>query len=209
MNQRYKPTREQIIAILPDTPNIHTFMQSGFTMLGADVPRNEIMRHVGSMELSGENATSMNHGLVYKNENGKFVFVETINTFTGDFTMPPEKPAIIQPAKYLSDTIAAMVATGTYCQCSLAGGAILRYKPSISWAIYRKGGHFSSTTPADKRFLAWTNELSIFRRAIAETSGHNLAEAWRQLIPHEGWYGASLNIVPTAESLFAMAEVSK
>lgn len=120
---------------------------------------------------------------------------------------PDIKPKIIQPAKYLSDTIAAMVATGTYCQCSLAGGAILRYKPSISWAIYRKGGHFSSTTPADKRFLSWTNELSVFRRAIAETSGHNLAEAWRQLIPHEGWYGALLNIVPTAESLFAMAEV--
>ena len=206
---RFFPTREQIIAILPDTPNIHTFMQSGFTILGANVPRDEIMRHVGSMELSGENATSMNHGLVYKNENGKFVFVETINTFTGDFTMPPEKPTIIQPAKYLSNTIAAMVKANCYCQCGLAGGAILRYKPGISWAVYRQGERPDPNSLTDKRFRAWQIELATFRGVITVKTGQPVAPAWVQLQPAQGWYGALLNIVPTAESLFAMTEVTK
>ncbi len=205
---RFFPTREQIIAILPDMPEIHTFMQFGFTMIGASVPRDVIMRHVRSMELSGENATSMNHGLVYKNENGKFVFVETINTFTGDFTMPPEKPTIIQPAKYLRNTIAAMVKANCYCQCGLAGGAILRYKPGISWAVYRQGQRPDPNSHTDRRFKAWANELSVFRTAIAKTN-QNLAAGWVQLVPHEGWYGAKLTIMPSVESLFAMTEVTK
>lgn len=122
---------------------------------------------------------------------------------------PDPKPTSIQPAKYLSDTIAAMVKANCYCQSKLPGGAVMRYKPDVSWAIYRQGGHFSSTTPMDMRFLSWTNELNTFRRAIAESSRHNLAESWIQFTPHKDWYGALLNIVPTAKSLFEMPEVTK
>lgn len=122
---------------------------------------------------------------------------------------PDIKPTIIPASRFLSDTIAAMVKANCYCQCTLPAGAVMRYKPDVSWAIYRQGGHFSSTPPADKRFLSWTNELSVFRRAILETSKHNLAESWVQFIPHKGWYGALLNIVPAAESLFEIPEVKK
>ncbi len=122
---------------------------------------------------------------------------------------PDIKPKIIQPAKYLSDTIDAMVATGTYCQCSLAGGAILRYTPNSAWAVYRQGERPDPNSHTDRRFKAWANELSVFRSAISKTGGQNLAAVWVQLVPHEGWYGAKLTIMPSVESLFAMTEVTK
>jgi len=122
--------------------------------------------------------------------------------------MTPEKPAIIQPAKYLSGTIAAMVATGTYCQCSLAGGAILRYTPNGAWAVYRQGERPDPNSLTDKRFRAWQIELATFRGVITVKTGQPVATAWVQLQPAQGWYGAKLAILPTVESLFAMTEVT-
>lgn len=46
-------------------------------------------------------------------------------------------PAILRPAQYLSQTITMMLTHNAYCQVSLAGGAIMRYRPGISWAVYR------------------------------------------------------------------------
>jgi len=120
---------------------------------------------------------------------------------------PEPKPTSIQPSKYLSDTIAAMVKANCYCQVSLAGGAIMRYRPGISWAVYRQGERPDPNSHTDRRFKAWANELSVFRSAISKTGGQNLAAVWVQLVPHEGWYGAKLTIMPSVESLFAMTEV--
>lgn len=83
----------------------------------------------------------------------------------------------------------------------------MRYKPDVSWAIYRQGQRPDQDADA-KRFKAWANELSVFRAAIAKTN-QNLAAVWVQLVPHEGWYGAKLTIMPSVESLFAMTEVTK
>lgn len=120
---------------------------------------------------------------------------------------PDIKPTIISASRFLSDTIAAMVKANCYCQCTLPGGAVMRYKPDVSWAIYRQGQRPDQDADA-KRFKAWANELSVFRAAIAKTN-QNLAAVWVQLVPHEGWYGAKLTIMPSVESLFAMTEVTK
>lgn len=52
---------------------------------------------------------------------------------------PDIKPTIIPASRFLSDTIAAMIAAGQYCQATLPGGAVMRYKPDSYWAIYRQG----------------------------------------------------------------------
>lgn len=117
-----------------------------------------------------------------------------------------DKPIIIPALRFLSDTIAAMIATEQYCQATLPCGAVMRYKPDSYWAIYRQGERPDQHADA-KRFKAWANELSVFRAAIAKTGGQNLSDSWVQLVPHQGWYGAKLTIMPTAESLFAIAGV--
>lgn len=118
---------------------------------------------------------------------------------------PDIKPTIIPASRFLSDTIAAMIAAEQYCQAALPGGAAMRYKPDAYWAIYRQGERPKSVDA--KRFKAWANELSVFRATIAKTGGQNLADSWVQLVPHQNWYGAKLTIMPTVESLFALAEV--
>lgn len=110
------------------------------------------------------------------------------------------KPVIIQPAKYLSETISAMIAAEQYCQTNLAGGAIMRYKPNTCWAIYRQGERPDRSVDA-RRFKAWANELGVFRAAIAKTGGQNLSDSWVQLVPHQGWYGASIAILADQPSL--------
>lgn len=67
-------TKEQAIAMLPDGDYIHTFR--GF--VGADWSRNEIMGAIEKyqFELTGPNATAMNHGMGFRDEHG-WVFVST------------------------------------------------------------------------------------------------------------------------------------
>lgn len=129
----------------------------------------------------------------------------TRNKKRGAIMTPNIKPTIIPASRFLSDTIAAMIAAGQYCQATLPGGAVMRYKPNTCWAIYRQGERPDQHADA-KRFKAWGNELSVFRAAIAK-AGQNLADSWVQLVPHQGWYGAKLTIMPTVESLFALAGV--
>lgn len=112
---------------------------------------------------------------------------------------PNIKPTIIPASRFLSDTIAAMIAAGTYCQTTLPGGAVMRYKPNTCWAIYRQGERPQSVDA--KRFKAWANELSVFRATIAKTGGKNLADSWVQLVPHQGWYGASIVVLADQPSL--------
>lgn len=115
-------------------------------------------------------------------------------------------PAILRPAQWLSQTITMMLTHNAYCQVSLAGGAIMRYRPGISWAVYRQGERPDPNSHTDRRFKAWQNELATFRTAI-NAAGCTLASAWVQLQPAQGWYGARITIMPSVESLFAMTEV--
>lgn len=76
-------TADEAIAMLPEKESIHTFLQGGMTLLGADWPAEEIwesLRQSVRIELSGPTATSMGHGLVFwrgAEDNGSWVFVET------------------------------------------------------------------------------------------------------------------------------------
>jgi len=119
--------------------------------------------------------------------------------------MTPEKPTIIYPSRFLSDTIAAMVATGTYCRCDLSSGATIKYRPGASWVIARKG---NAPAPSTTAFRRWENELGTFRKTFA-SAGSNLGAHWVQLQPVGGWYAAQIRILPNPESLFETSEATK
>ena len=57
---------DEAVAMLPGTDEIHTFIQQGIALIGADWPRETVLDllKVGSPELAGEMATRMGHGLV-------------------------------------------------------------------------------------------------------------------------------------------------
>jgi len=118
--------------------------------------------------------------------------------------MTPEKPTIIYPSRFLSDTIAAMVATGVYCRCDLSSGATIKYRPGASWVIARKG---NAPAPDTTAFRRWENELGVFRKTFA-SAGSNLGH-WVQLQPVDGWYATQICILPTNKSLFETSEVTK
>ncbi len=78
-------SREQANAAMPDGDYVHTFMQAsapGMVLLGADWKREEILSlaDIGKVELSGETATRMKHGLVAFSTDGQ-VFVATKDDF--------------------------------------------------------------------------------------------------------------------------------
>ena len=77
-------TAEEAEKLLPDDKNIHTFYQVGNTLLGADWDRTEIIKEFKQrdrIEIAGEEARSMGHGLAVYNRNAKkmseILFVET------------------------------------------------------------------------------------------------------------------------------------
>lgn len=78
MEERVKLTKEQVLSILPDGENIHTFRQAGNSLIGADWEREEILKALEKydFELSGEVATRMRHGIAFRDEYG-WVFVHT------------------------------------------------------------------------------------------------------------------------------------
>lgn len=69
---------EQAAAMLPDGDTIHAFRNSGGILVGADWDRASVLEalRTGRPELAGEQATSMDHGLVAWDEHGP-VFFET------------------------------------------------------------------------------------------------------------------------------------
>lgn len=76
-------TAEQAINILPEGEYIHTFYSTGI-LIGADWDRAEIIEKIKSsdiLELTGETARKMGHGLAVYNKNTKYLsdvlFVET------------------------------------------------------------------------------------------------------------------------------------
>jgi hypothetical protein len=77
--ERVVLTVEQAVAMLPDGDSIHTFLD-GVALIGADWSREEILEGFNtaeSIELAGPTATSMGHGLVFLDNRGIWVFVET------------------------------------------------------------------------------------------------------------------------------------
>jgi hypothetical protein len=82
-------TSEQAEAMIPDAEYIHTFRQGGPCLIGADLERSKLLESFRKykVELSGEQATKMNHGIVFMDEHGP-CFVET---------RMPKKPGTRQP----------------------------------------------------------------------------------------------------------------
>jgi hypothetical protein len=81
-DERQLLTKEEAIAKLPDKEYIHTFRQANnpfaTALIGAGWDKNEIISAMDNyeFELSGERATSMNHGMAFQDEHG-WCFVET------------------------------------------------------------------------------------------------------------------------------------
>lgn len=76
--ERVSLTFEEAVAMLPDAAEIHTFLSGGMAMIGAAWDREDILDllRTGRPELSGDLATSMNHGLVAW-RGSQPVFIET------------------------------------------------------------------------------------------------------------------------------------
>ena len=75
---------EQAISILPDGDYIHTFYNAPFGLIGADWNRDDILdklRNSDIIELTGEQAKTMEHGMCCYQKTAKFqseiLFVET------------------------------------------------------------------------------------------------------------------------------------
>jgi hypothetical protein len=69
---------DEAVAMLPDKPDIHTFRNLSFMLIGADWSRPDIesVLRKHKPELAGEMATNMGHGLVVIDEIGS-LFIET------------------------------------------------------------------------------------------------------------------------------------
>lgn len=77
--ERVQLTPEQLDAMMPEGEYVHTFVQAGQMLLGADWKRAEILaaaREHGA-ELSGEQATAMKHGAVILEPKRGAVFIAT------------------------------------------------------------------------------------------------------------------------------------
>jgi hypothetical protein len=73
-------TPEQAEALLPDGGDIHTFLNPGGMLLGADWRREqvlELLRTSDRREVTGPAAQSMGHGLCAFRDDGVPVFIET------------------------------------------------------------------------------------------------------------------------------------
>lgn len=59
-------TKEQAISVLPDGETIHTFLNPGFGLVGADWERDDILDKIEKsdvVELTGPGARGMGHGM--------------------------------------------------------------------------------------------------------------------------------------------------
>ncbi len=81
-SERVMLSYEDAVTMLPDGPQIHTFVNPGVGMVvGADWDRDEILEllKTGKPELSGEQATRMGHGIVaWRQPEGKAIFIATV-----------------------------------------------------------------------------------------------------------------------------------
>ena len=92
-NDRVLLTVEEMDARMKDVEFVHTFIQSGLCLLGCDVERKELLalakEEGASVELSGETATRMKHGIVLMHPKRRPTFIAT----KPEWTLVPEPPA--------------------------------------------------------------------------------------------------------------------
>ena len=77
-------TSEQAIGLLPSGENIHTFINGGLGLIGADWGRAELedkLKRSECLELTGDMAKGLGHGLVAYDKSAKYqsdlLFIET------------------------------------------------------------------------------------------------------------------------------------
>ena len=74
-------TYDEAVALLPDGDTVHTFMQAGPVLIGADWERAkilELLRLAGpEIELAGPAAQDTGHGMAAYDADGTAVFIET------------------------------------------------------------------------------------------------------------------------------------
>lgn len=77
-------TKEQAASILPDGDTVHTFLNPGFGLVGADWSREDILDKLEKsdiLELAGDTARAMGHGLCAYDRppktQGDLLFIET------------------------------------------------------------------------------------------------------------------------------------
>ena len=73
-------TIDEALNMLPEREVVHTFRQAGFTIIGCDWNRDDVInvmkKHIDTVQLSGKTATSMGHGIVMEDDRG-YLFIET------------------------------------------------------------------------------------------------------------------------------------
>ena len=78
-DERKQLTFKEAKAMLPKGSQVHTFIQAGSALIGAHWERQDILDAFEKfgVELSGAQATAMQHGLVFFEDGTRPVFVET------------------------------------------------------------------------------------------------------------------------------------
>ncbi len=82
---KYYLNYDEAVSLLPNSEDIHTFYNASFGLLGADWSREEILNKLKEtdivIELTGEQAKSMKHGMCAYSQNAKYqseiLFIET------------------------------------------------------------------------------------------------------------------------------------
>lgn len=71
-------TKDEAVSRLQDGEYIHTFVNPGGMLIGADWPRSKVLEAFSEFQIeeTGETAQRMNHGLAF-NDGKRYVFVET------------------------------------------------------------------------------------------------------------------------------------
>lgn len=76
-------TAKQAIDLLPNEEQIHTFLNSPFALIGADWDRDEVVKKIETadfIEVSGNGARGLKHGLAVYNKNATALDVTFIET---------------------------------------------------------------------------------------------------------------------------------
>ena len=88
-------TADEAISLLPDKSEIHTFINTPRTLLGADWSREDVIERINTadkIEIAGEQARSMGHGLAVYDDSAKYqsdiLFVETDKDKLDKFDKP-------------------------------------------------------------------------------------------------------------------------
>lgn len=82
---KYYLKYDEAVSLLPNSENIHTFMNASFGLIGADWSKEDILDKLKQadnvIELTGESARGMGHGMCVYSKNAKYqseiLFIQT------------------------------------------------------------------------------------------------------------------------------------